>query len=66
MEALLPFVQCDIGEASESDESKVFVCLIDPGKFKEIDQLVSDITRLIGLLQALNFKEMKEDEEVII
>ena len=61
MEALLPALQCDIEEATETNGNKVFVCLIDPGPFREIDQLVLDITRLTGLLQALNLKEMKDD-----
>ncbi|XP_015175120.1 PREDICTED: ribosome maturation protein SBDS [Polistes dominula] len=41
------------------------VCLIDPGQFKEIDELISSETKRTGLLEVLNLKEIAEGDEIL-
>lgn len=42
-----------------------FICLIDPGQFKEIDELISSETKRTGLLELLNLKEIAEGDEIL-
>lgn len=41
------------------------ICLIDPGQFREIDELVRSETKRTGLLELLNLKEIAEGDEVL-
>lgn len=41
------------------------ICLIDPGRYREIDDLVRSETRGSGVLELLNLKEITEGEEAI-
>ncbi|XP_001604171.1 ribosome maturation protein SBDS [Nasonia vitripennis] len=41
------------------------VCLIDPGHYREIDELVRAETKGSGVLELLNLKEITEGEEVL-
>ncbi|KAI4502932.1 hypothetical protein M0802_001976 [Mischocyttarus mexicanus] len=41
------------------------ICLIDPGQFKEIDELVSSETKRTGLIELLNLKEIAEGDEIL-
>ncbi|KAL1451774.1 hypothetical protein WDU94_006122 [Cyamophila willieti] len=43
----------------------LMICLIDPGKYREIDELVRTETRGQGQLELLNLKEVTEGEEVL-
>ncbi|KAI5720956.1 hypothetical protein M8J77_013874 [Diaphorina citri] len=43
----------------------LLICLIDPGKYREIDELVRTETRGQGTLELLNLKEVTEGEEVL-
>lgn len=41
------------------------VCLIDPGNYREIDELIRTETKGTGILELLNLKEITEGEEVL-
>ncbi|KAL2718784.1 ribosome maturation protein SBDS [Vespula squamosa] len=41
------------------------ICLIDPGQFREIDELVRSETKRTGLLELLNLKEIAEGDEIL-
>lgn len=41
------------------------ICLIDPGQYRDIDQLVRSETKGAGLLELVNLKEITEGEEVL-
>lgn len=41
------------------------VCLIDPGKYREIDDLIHSKTKGQGTLEVLNLKEMQEGDEIL-
>ena len=41
------------------------VCLIDPGHYREIDELVRAETKGLGIVELLNLKEITEGEEVL-
>ncbi|KAK2586903.1 hypothetical protein KPH14_009840 [Odynerus spinipes] len=41
------------------------ICLIDPGQYREIDELVRSETKRTGLLELLNLKEITEGDEVL-
>lgn len=43
----------------------MLICLIDPGKYREIDELVRTDTRGQGTMELLNLKEVTEGEEVL-
>ncbi|XP_075220657.1 SBDS ribosome maturation factor [Lycorma delicatula] len=61
-----------VGKLASSIESEEwndgtlnFVCLIDPGHFREIDEIVRSETKGSGLLELLNLKEVTEGEEML-
>nr|CAD7416845.1 unnamed protein product [Timema cristinae] len=41
------------------------VCLIDPGHYREMDDIVRSETKGTGLLELLNLKEVTEGEEML-
>lgn len=41
------------------------ICLIDPGSYREINELVSSETKGTGLLEVINLKEVVEGDEVL-
>lgn len=41
------------------------VCLIDPGQYREIDELVRSETKGTGILELINLKEVTEGDEVL-
>lgn len=41
------------------------ICLIDPGQYREIDELVRSETKRTGLLELLNLKEITEGDKVL-
>ncbi|XP_015604491.1 ribosome maturation protein SBDS [Cephus cinctus] len=41
------------------------ICLIDPGQYREIDELVRSETKGHGILELLNLKEVTEGEQVL-
>lgn len=43
----------------------VQVCLIDPGHYREIDEIVRSGTKGHGTLKLINLKEFVEGEEVL-
>lgn len=52
------------GEDWESGNLNL-TCLIDPGQYREIDQLVRSETKGNGILELLNLREVIEGEEVL-
>ncbi|XP_053674973.1 ribosome maturation protein SBDS [Anopheles nili] len=46
-------------------EQLTLTCLIDPGHFREIDDIVRTDTKGSGTIEVLNLKEMKEGEEIL-
>lgn len=47
------------------DNNIILICLIDPGTYREIDELVRTETKGTGMLELLNLKEVVEGEEVL-
>ncbi|XP_033224942.1 ribosome maturation protein SBDS isoform X1 [Belonocnema kinseyi] len=47
------------------DGSLNLICLIDPGQYREIDELVRSETKGSGTLELLNLKEVTEGEEIL-
>lgn len=41
------------------------ICLIDPGQYRKIDELVRSETKGTGLLELLNLKEITEGDEIL-
>lgn len=41
------------------------VCLIDPGHYREVDEIVHSETKGHGLLELMNLKEVTEGEEML-
>lgn len=41
------------------------VCLIDPGHFRAVDEIVRSDTKGAGQLELLNLKEVTEGEELL-
>ncbi|XP_014240179.1 ribosome maturation protein SBDS isoform X2 [Cimex lectularius] len=41
------------------------VCLIDPGRYREVDELIHSVKNSNGLLELLNLKEITEGEELL-
>jgi ribosome maturation protein SDO1 len=39
------------------------VCLIDPGRYREVDEIVRSETKGHGILELMNLKEVTEGEE---
>jgi len=52
-------------EHEEFSSGLELVCLIDPGCYRQIDELVSKETRGKGKVEVLNLKEVEETEEVL-
>nr|XP_039256176.1 ribosome maturation protein SBDS-like [Styela clava] len=52
-------------ENEEFTDGLEIVCLIDPGSYRQIEELISKETRGKGSTEVLNLKEMKEVEEVL-
>ncbi|XP_317609.4 ribosome maturation protein SBDS [Anopheles gambiae] len=46
-------------------ERLMLTCLIDPGHFREMDEIIRTETKGAGALEVLNLKEIKEGEEVL-
>uniref|UniRef100_A0A182Q2Y2 Ribosome maturation protein SBDS n=1 Tax=Anopheles farauti TaxID=69004 RepID=A0A182Q2Y2_9DIPT len=54
-----------VTEAEEWEgERLMLTCLIDPGHFREMDEIIRSETKGSGALEVLNLKEIKEGEEV--
>jgi ribosome maturation protein SDO1 len=41
------------------------VCLIDPGHYREVDEIVRSETKGNGILELMNLKEVTEGEEIL-
>lgn len=41
------------------------MCLIDPGKYREVDEVVSKETRGQGTMELLDLKSFREGEELM-
>uniref|UniRef100_A0A182NHG5 Ribosome maturation protein SBDS n=1 Tax=Anopheles dirus TaxID=7168 RepID=A0A182NHG5_9DIPT len=55
-----------VTEGEEWEEDRLIVtCLIDPGHFREMDEIIRTETKGAGALEVLNLKEIKEGEEVL-
>jgi len=53
-------------ETENWDSGKLdMVCLIDPGHYREIDELVRTETKGCGIVELLNLKEITEGDEVL-
>lgn len=52
-------------ETEEFTSGLEIVCLIDPGGYRQIEEIISRETRGKGSVEVLNLKEMKEVEEVL-
>ena len=53
-------------ETEEWDNGTLnLVCLIDPGHYREINELVRSDTKGSGLVELLNLKEIVEGEEIL-
>ncbi|XP_061575851.1 ribosome maturation protein SBDS [Cololabis saira] len=50
-------------ESEEFDDDLEMICLVDPGCFREIDELIRCETRGRGTLEVLSLKEVEEGEE---
>lgn len=51
-------------ESDEKTETEtVLVLLVNPGRYREIDELVKDKTQGAGSMELLNLKEVRDDEE---
>jgi ribosome maturation protein SDO1 len=48
-----------------ANENLNLICLIDPGYYREIDELIRTDTKGSGTLEVLNLKEIKEGEEIV-
>ncbi|KAL0272422.1 UNVERIFIED_CONTAM: hypothetical protein PYX00_005396 [Menopon gallinae] len=48
-----------------NDSELVLVCLIDPGHYREIDELVRTETKGRGIFELLNLKEVMEGDELL-
>nr|ACQ58627.1 Ribosome maturation protein SBDS [Anoplopoma fimbria] len=60
-EKLKPLLQ--VVESEDFDEQLEMVCLVDPGCFREIDELIRCETRGRGSLEVLSLKDVEEGEE---
>lgn len=60
-EKLKPLLQ--VVESEEFDEELEMVCLVDPGCFREIDELVRCETKGRGTLEVLSLKDVEEGDE---
>ncbi|CAL8374790.1 ribosome maturation protein SBDS [Gadus morhua] len=60
-ERLKPFLK--VVESEDFDEQLEMVCLVDPGCFREIDELIRCETKGRGSLEVLNLKDVEEGDE---
>uniref|UniRef100_A0AAQ4Q748 Ribosome maturation protein SBDS n=1 Tax=Gasterosteus aculeatus aculeatus TaxID=481459 RepID=A0AAQ4Q748_GASAC len=60
-EKLKPLLQ--VVESEDFDEQLEMVCLVDPGCFREIDELIRSETRGRGSLEVVSLKDVEEGEE---
>ncbi|XP_056467164.1 ribosome maturation protein SBDS-like [Gadus chalcogrammus] len=60
-ERLMPFLK--VVESEDFDEQLEMVCLVDPGCFREIDELIRCETKGRGSLEVLNLKDVEEGDE---
>ncbi|XP_056467165.1 ribosome maturation protein SBDS [Gadus chalcogrammus] len=60
-ERLMPFMK--VVESEDFDEQLEMVCLVDPGCFREIDELIRCETKGRGSLEVLNLKDVEEGDE---
>uniref|UniRef100_A0AAZ1X9X1 Ribosome maturation protein SBDS n=1 Tax=Oreochromis aureus TaxID=47969 RepID=A0AAZ1X9X1_OREAU len=60
-EKLKPLLQ--VVESEDFDEELEMVCLVDPGCFREIDELIRCETRGRGSLEVLSLKDVEEGDE---
>ncbi|XP_061733499.1 ribosome maturation protein SBDS [Nerophis ophidion] len=60
-EKLKPFLQ--VVESEDFDEELEMVCLVDPGCFREIDELIRCETKGRGSLEVLCLKDVEEGDE---
>ncbi|KAM6933187.1 ribosome maturation protein SBDS [Xenentodon cancila] len=60
-EKLKPLLQ--VVESEEFDDDLEMVCLVDPGCFREIDELIRCETKGRGTLEVLSLKEVEEGDE---
>ena len=62
---------CSILGSRDSKLPKLFrtyhlkVCLIDPGSFREVDEVVRSDTRGKGSVEVLSLKDMEEGDEIL-
>merc|ERR1712135_144866 len=62
-EKLLPMIKSI--EKEEFSSGLELVCLVDPGCYRQIDDLISKETRGKGKVEVLNLKEVEESEELL-
>uniref|UniRef100_H0XUF1 Ribosome maturation protein SBDS n=1 Tax=Otolemur garnettii TaxID=30611 RepID=H0XUF1_OTOGA len=60
-EKLKPLIK--VIESEDSSQQLEIVCLIDPGCFREIDELIKKETKGKGSLEVLNLKDVEEGDE---
>ncbi|NXY08760.1 SBDS protein, partial [Pteruthius melanotis] len=60
-EKLKPLIK--VIESEDFQEQLEIVCLIDPGCFREIDELIRSETKGKGSLEVLNLKDVEEGDE---
>lgn len=53
-------------ESEEWDNGALtIICLIDPGQFRQLDELIQSETKGSGLLELLSLKEVAEGDEIL-
>uniref|UniRef100_A0A069DQU4 Ribosome maturation protein SBDS n=1 Tax=Panstrongylus megistus TaxID=65343 RepID=A0A069DQU4_9HEMI len=52
-------------ETWDSGGELQMVCLIDPGKYRQVDELIHSVKGSNGILELLNLKEVTEGEELL-
>lgn len=46
-------------------DTLTLTCLIDPGHYRDVDEIVRNETKGHGILEVLNLKEIKDGDEVL-
>lgn len=64
-DTLIQGVDCTIESQVEEKDIKEYICLIDPGKYRDIDKVLLSLTGNKDALQIVNFKVTNEEEEII-
>lgn len=54
-----------VDDETWNGDALTLLCHIDPGKYREVDEIVSKTPKGNATLEVLNLKEVKEDEEVL-